>query len=85
MENRKFGSLTSSVNPQELSKTVEGAISLIGSLLALMGVVTTTDVNTIQGQVGTVVTVGFAFYSAIMVLYGTLRKVVVFVQQKYSI
>jgi hypothetical protein len=82
MENKKFGALSSSENPQQLADTVKGAIKLLGGLIVYFGYASLTgDVNTVADQVGTAVTLGVSFYGAVMTLYGLLKKVAVKLSQ----
>lgn len=83
MENKKFGSLTSSVDPQKLATTVTGFIKVAGGLLAYFGYTQVTgDLNGIADQMGVVVTLGYSFFGACEVLFGLVRKVIVALQSK---
>lgn len=74
---RKFGALSSSVDGQKLAKTVEGAIKVIGGLVAYFGYASLTgDINSIADQIGSVVTLGYSFFGASEVLFGLIRKFV---------
>lgn len=82
MENRKFGSLSSSVDPQKLSATVSGAILLFSGLLISLGSwlgipLTDSQIGVFAQQVG----VGAG---ALWFLYGVVRKTIVAVQQKFA-
>jgi hypothetical protein len=82
METRKYGSFSSSENPQELAKTVEGIIvglsSIIIFIASLKGISVGQDqVLAFAQQAG--VTVG-AFGTAIggvIFLFGVIRKIIV--------
>lgn len=75
---KKFGALSSSTDPAKLAKTVEGAIKLIGGIVAYFGYSQVTgDVNSVAEQIGTVVTLGYSFFGASEMLFGMLRKLVV--------
>ena len=78
MNERKFGSLTSSVNPNELSASVSGVIKTLGALAIFFGYSTITgDVNSLADQIGVVVSLGVAFWGAAETAFGLLRKVLV--------
>ena len=77
---RKFGVFSSSVNPQELSTTVEGVIKLLATLLVGFGVITTLDSNQMVAEVGVIVPAGIAVYQAGQIIFGIVRKIIV----KYS-
>lgn len=73
--NKRFGSLSSSANPQELSLTVQSGARLILSVLVSFGIVTATGADTTIEQIPVFVTAGLAAYEAIQVLWGAIRKV----------
>ena len=82
METKKFGSLTSSVDPQALSATVSGCIlgaSVIIIWIAhLLGFdIGSADVSAFAIQAGA--TVAFLW-----TIFGIIRKIVVAIQQKYA-
>lgn len=78
MDNRKFGALSSSEDPQKLADTVKGVIQLLGGLAVFFGYSQITgEINTVADQVGTAVTLGVAFFGACKTLYGLLKKIVV--------
>jgi len=84
MDNRKFGALSSSVNPQELAATVTGVIKAVGGMVVFFGFSSLTgDINTLAEQMGQVVTLGYAFYGASETAFGLVRKIVVAVFGKY--
>ena len=78
---KKFGSLSSSVNPEKLSTTVSG-VFIGGSVLIVwiaryLGIEVTNDEVTNLGiQVGSMV-------STLVILYGIIRKFIVAIQQKF--
>jgi hypothetical protein len=75
---KKFGALSSSVDSQKLAKTVEGAVKLLGGIIAYFGYSSVTgDINSVAEQIGTVVTLGYSFYGASEMLFGMIRKLVV--------
>lgn len=79
---KRFGSLSSSVNPEKLSTTISG-VFIGGSVLIIwiakyLGFEVTSDEVTNLGiQLGSMV-------STFVVLYGIIRKVIVAIQQKFS-
>lgn len=82
---KKFGALSSSVNPQELATSVTGVMQAVGGLLAFMGF------NDIAGhlpqitqEIGQVITLGYAFYGACNALFGLIRKLIVSIQQAWA-
>ena len=84
--NRRFGALSSSVDPQNLSLTVESAVKLLLGLVALYATSKGLDVASATTQVQAIIDVGtqavaaaFTLYSAIMVGYGLVRKFIVFI------
>lgn len=79
---KKFGSLSSSVNPEKLSTTVSGVF--IGGAVVIIWIakwlgfeITTDEVTTLGVQIGSMV-------STFVILYGLIRKTVVAIQQKFS-
>ena len=75
--NRKFGALSSSVNPQELSLSVTAAVRLILSVLVSFGVFSATGANTVIEQVPVLVGAGYAAFQAIELIWGVIRKLIV--------
>jgi len=83
MEHKKFGALSSSVNPNELATTVTGFLKTVGGIVAYLGYTQVTgDINTIIDQIGVIVTAGYSLYGACEVIFGIVRKLLVFVQHK---
>lgn len=75
MNTRKFGALTSSVDPEKLAMTVSGLIISSASLIVLIAgrfgfPLTVEQLTTYAGELGTAV--GF-----IVTTYGLIRKLVV--------
>ena len=77
MQNARFGSLSSSVNPQELSLSVQSAVRLFLGVLVATGVIGATGANTLLEQVPAIVAAGYAAYQALEMLWGIARKVIV--------
>lgn len=83
MQNRKFGALSSSVNPDQLSATVSGGILAFSGLIILAGHYL--GISLADGQVAQFaqqagISVGFLW-----ALFGVIRKIVVSIQQKLSV
>jgi hypothetical protein len=68
-DNRKYGALSSSVDPEKLSLTVKGLIPLIVFLLPLLGFV-----NVGENDIMQIVEVAGAVVAGAVTLYGLLRK-----------
>ena len=83
MENKKFGALSSSVNPQELSLTITSLAQLFISVLVGVGVITATGADTTLEQVPVIVSAGYATYQGCLVLWGAVRKVIVVFTARY--
>ena len=82
--NRKFGSLSSSVDSNKLAKTIEGVIKAVGGIVAFWGVSTVAgDINSLAEQLSQVVTLGYALYGACETVFGLLRKIVVKVSASF--
>ena len=79
--NRKFGALSSSVNPQELSLTVESIGKTLGSLLLLWASIKGVNPESINqwyeplvAQSGVVIASAFGTYNAVLAFWGLVRK-----------
>lgn len=80
---KKFGAFSSSVNPQELSKTVEGVMKIVAGLAAALGMsAILPDINTIQTQVVALIALGvqaapliYSAWNAAEAIFGAIRKV----------
>ena len=80
MQDKKYGKLTSSVDPSSLSATITGIIIAFSSLLvavaATKGVaITEAQVSVAAGQIG-------AAIGAIYTLFGLGRKIIAFFAKK---
>lgn len=81
MNNRRFGALSSSVDPQKLSARVTGAIISASGVIVfvvtyftgLPELVTPKDVEEIARLIGEVVGTGTVLYGLTQTLYGWLR------------
>jgi len=76
MEERKFGVLSSSVNPQELSLTVSAIAKVVVGLLVSFGFMQTTGADTTLEQIPVIVSVGYATWQGAEALWGAVRKVI---------
>ena len=83
--NRKYGALSSSVNPQELSLTVESIGKTVGALLVLLASVkgvNPAEVNAwyepLMAQATVVISSAYASYNAILLFWGLFRKGIAF-------
>lgn len=83
MENKRYGSLSSSVDPQELSLTVTSSAQMMVSLAVAFGWLTATGAESIIEQIPVIVATGYATYQGCMVLWGAVRKVIVAITAKY--
>ena len=83
MQNKKFGALGSSINPEQLSATVSGAILSVSALIIMFGgflgvPLTQNEVANFASQSGLAV-------GSLWFLYGVLRKIIVAVNQRFFI
>ena len=74
---RKFGALSSSVNPQELSLTVTAVARVIIGVLVSFGVMQVTGANTTLEQIPVIVSAGYATWQGAEALWGAVRKIIV--------
>jgi hypothetical protein len=80
---RKFGALSSSVNPEQLSTTVSGAILSVSALL-IWGA-NLLDVPLTQNQIAAFATQAGLALGGLAFIYGVVRKLVVTVNAKYFV
>ena len=73
---RKYGALSSSVNPQELSKSVEAFIKIVGGGLILLGAITQGDLNQLTNGLSTMVPAVYVIWNFAELVFGLCRKVV---------
>ena len=83
MQNKKFGALSSSTNPQELSATVSGAILSFSALIIFVAGhfgfnIDNAQLTDLAGQIGLAA-------GALWFIFGVVRKVVVAIQQKWQV
>lgn len=79
---KKFGALSSSVDPNKLAKTVEGVLKALGGVIAFWGVTAVAgDVNSLADQLSQMVTLGYAFWGVAETAFGLVRKIVVKAQE----
>lgn len=86
---KRFGALSSSVNPQQLGTTVQSVARMIAGLLVFGGILSATDYTTLLSHVSTVVTtiltiipLVYSAYHASEAIFGILRKGIVQFAQK---
>ena len=80
--NKKYGALSSSVDPSQLSKSVEAVIKIVGGGLVLFGVLSVGELQTLLGQVGTLVPAVYVIWNFAELVFGLLRKVVAHFAQR---
>ena len=80
----KYGSLSSSIDSQQLSATIEGLITSVASLLVFAGVFTVADSTTLLTHVNALVTdvmvlipLAVSMWGICKTIFGLLRKAVV--------
>lgn len=74
---KKFGALSSSVNPEELSLTITSAVRLVLAILVSFGILQTTGADTVLEQIPVMVSAGYATWQGVEVLWGASRKIIV--------
>lgn len=82
MVNRKYGALSSSVNPQELSLSVSAGAKLVLGLLVTIGAVTQVDGNTIIEAIPAAVAGGYSVWQFLELSWGLTRKVIVWFAER---
>jgi len=88
---KRFGSLSSSVDPDKLALSVQGAIVLVAGTLVTFGVFTVQDqttlldsVNTIVAQIMIILPAATATYGAMQTIVGLGRKFVVYMEARLA-
>lgn len=80
---KKFGALSSSVNPNELAKTVEGIIKAVGGGIVFFGFSSIAgDINSLAEQAGQLITLGYAFFGVCETVFGIIRKIAVSITER---
>lgn len=74
---RKFGALSSSVNPQELSLTITSVVKTIVGILVAFGTFEATQADTVIEQIPVIVSAGYATWQGAEAIWGAIRKVIV--------
>ena len=74
---RKYGALSSSVNPQELSLTVTAVARVVIGVLVSFGVITVTGADSTLEQIPVIVSAGYATWQGAEALWGAVRKIIV--------
>lgn len=76
MNDKKFGALSSSADPQKLAMSVKGFVVLAIGIGSLFGVdVSALDADGFTGAIVAVITTVTASVGAILTLWGLLRKI----------
>ena len=73
----RFGALSSSVDPTQLSLAVTSGAKALSGLLVILGLLTATDANTIVTQIPTAVAAGYTAWQAVEAIWGVIRKIIV--------
>jgi len=80
---KKYGAFfSSSADPQKLSTTVEASMKTAAGLLVFLGLLTSTDANSLIEQVGILVPLGYAAWNSGEIIFGLFRKIFVSVTEK---
>ena len=74
MQNRKFGALSSSVDPSQLSSTVSGLILTLSAAIIMVG--SWLGIPLTGSQIGVLATQAGLAAGALWTIYGAVRKVV---------
>ena len=85
MDERKYGALSSSDDPQKLATTIVGLIKAAGGLVAFLGVSTITgEITSFAEQAGQLVTAGYAFYGLAESCFGLGRKILITLYNQFK-
>lgn len=86
----RFGALSSSIDPTQLSETVQALAKVLAGVLVFTGVFTVADSTSLLANVNQVVTeilalvpLGYAVWNSSNVIFGLFRKAIVAVFAKY--
>lgn len=74
---RRYGALSSSVNPEQLSLTVTSLGRLVVTALVTLGYVSTVQADTILTQIPLLLAALLAAWDTIQTIWGIIRKVIV--------
>lgn len=74
---KKFGALSSSVNPQEMSLTITSVVKMVVGILVAFGVFETTQADTTIEQIPVIVSAGYATWQGAEAIWGAIRKIIV--------
>ncbi len=77
MEYKKYGALSSSIDPQKMAATVNGSLKVIAGGLVYLGVASQIDAATLIGNVTQLVSLGFTAWGLIESIFGICRKIAV--------
>lgn len=78
MIEKRFGALSSSVDPNKLALSVQGALTAVTGGLVFFGVLSVTDADTLATAVAALVPLAIAAYGLCQTIIGILRKVLIF-------
>lgn len=85
MQNRRFGALSSSADPQKLADTIEGGLKVLAGILAYFGLsAITPDVQSLGHQLAQLIPMAYAFWNVATVAFGLFRKILVFIYDKIA-
>lgn len=79
---KRYGALSSSADPQKLSATVSGVILAIGTVL--LAVAQGFGVPLLESDISTLATQLGGAASSLAIAYGTVRKIVLAVNNRFS-
>lgn len=86
----RFGILSSSVNPEQLSTTVQAIAKVVAGMLVFVGVFTAADATSLLSNVNQLITdvmalvpLAYAIWNIAEVIFGLLRKGIVALSAKY--
>ena len=74
---KRFRGMSSSVNPEELSLTVQSGIRFFLGLVVSLGYLTTVQADSIITQVPLMVVAGYTAWQALETIWGGIRKILV--------
>lgn len=76
-QEKKFGALSSSVDPTKLASTIQGVLKALAGALAFFGYASVVgEINALADQTIQIVTLGYAVYGAAETVFGIIRKIV---------
>lgn len=82
MDIKKFGILSSSADPEKVGKMIEGFI--IGLSVLIIYFAHTMGLNVVNEQITALAVQFGAAISAVLVVFGAIRKIVIAIQQRFG-